>query len=108
MIADNAFDALLAEALASPERPVDRLFVAHTQALVAEAERFRRWRRRALRQLGSEALVLGAMAGAASTIARAPLPQAVVGQAPSLIPAAIGLALVMWAAAATRRGRAFG
>ena len=108
MTAHDAFDAFLAETLAPPARPADRLFVAHTQAMVAEAERYRRWHRRALRQLGSEALVLGAIAGAVLTVGRAPVAQAILSQVPYMAPAMLALALVAWAAAVTRRGRAFG
>jgi hypothetical protein len=105
MNADPDFDALLGEALAPPVRPPDRIFVARTEAMVAEAARFERWRRRALRQFASEVLVVGALAAAAVTVARAPLAQTMLSQAPFVAPVAIALALVTWAALATRGGR---
>lgn len=104
MIDDRKFDALLGEALAPDARAPDRLFVARIQSAVAETERFRRWRRRALHQLGSEALILGAIAGAALTLAHAPLWQIVFAQVPFAAPAAIGAMILLWLALAPRRG----
>lgn len=103
MTTDDPFDALLGEALAPPARSADGLFVARVQAAVAEAERFRRWRRRALRQVGSEALVLFGLAGAAFTLARIPLAQQLLAGAPFAAPALGGLLVIGWLALALPR-----
>ena len=101
---DSEFDALLNEALAPPARTPDRLFTARVQAAVAETERFRRWRRRALHRIGSEAMILGALAGAAVTLAQGPLPRALLAQVPLAAPAALGALLLLWFALAGRKG----
>ena len=106
MTTDDPFDALLGNALAPRARPADGLFVARVQAAVAEAERFRRWRRRALRQVGSEALILFGLAGAAFTLARIPIAQQLLAEAPFAAPALGGLLLLGWLALALPRSGA--
>ena len=103
MTDDDAFDALLAEMLAPPARSEDRSFVARVAAAVAEAERFRAWRRRALRRLGSEALILIGLAGAALTLARAPGVEQALAQSAFAAPAVIGAVLVLWLALSPQR-----
>lgn len=105
-MSDDEFDALLAGALAPPRRAPDPAFVARVDAAVAEAERFRAWRRRALRRLGSEALVLLALAGAAATLARAPAMAEAMTGAPLALPAALGAVLLGWLALSPQRGPA--
>ena len=100
---EDEFDALLANALGPPARPADRGFVTRVDAAIAEAERFRGWRRRALRRVGSEALVLLALAGAAATLARAPdIAEALAG-APFALPAVAGAVIVAWLALTQQR-----
>ena len=101
---DDPFDALLSDALAPPVRLPDQTFVARAHTAISEAERFRRWRRRALRQIASEALVLTGLAGAAITLAQIPAVGEVLGGAPLAIPAAAGLLLVAWLALGQPRG----
>ena len=101
---DDPFDALLSDALAPPVRLPDQTFVARAHTAIAEAERFRRWRRRALRQIASEALVLTGLAGAAITLAEIPAVGEVLGGAPLAIPAATGLLLIAWLALGQPRG----
>ena len=105
---DDEFDALLAETFAPPRRGPDRAFVARIGAAVAEAERFRAWRRRALRRLGSEALVLLALAGAAATLARDPGVAEALAASPFAIPAAVGALFIAWLALSPQRGTAIG
>ena len=106
MTTDDPFDTLLAEALAPPPGPADRLFVARAQAAIAEAERFRRWRRRALSQLGSEALVLFGLAGAALTLAQIPMAREVLTSVPFAAPSAASAVLLAWLLLARQRGPA--
>ncbi len=103
MTTDDPFDALLGNALAPPVRPADGMFVARVQAAIAEAERFRRWRRRALRKVGSEALILLGLAGAAFTLARIPVAQQLLDSVPLAAPALGGLLLLGWLALALPR-----
>lgn len=104
---DDDFDSLLGSVLAPPQRAPDHAFVARIDAAVAEAERFRAWRRRALRRAGSEALVLLALAGAAATLARAPGLAETLAAAPFAVPAAVGAVFVAWLALSPQRGSAF-
>ena len=101
---DDPFNALLSDALTPPVRLPDRTFVARAQAAIAEAERFRRWRRRALRQIGSEALALTGLAGAAITLAQIPAIGEVLSGAPLAVPAAAGILLLAWLALGKPRG----
>ena len=102
----DPLDALLGNALGPPTRRADRLFVARVQAAVAEAERFRRWRRRALRQVGSEALTLVGLAGAAFTLARIPVAQQLLAGVPFATPTLGALLLLGWLALAMPRSGA--
>ena len=104
---DDPFDALLAGALAPPARAPDHAFAARIGVAVAEAERFRAWRRRALRRLGSEALILFGLAGAALTRARAPGIERLFEEVTFATPAAAGLVLVLWLALSPQRGSVF-
>jgi len=104
---DDPFDAFLADALAPPVRTPDTGFAARVGVAIAEAERFRAWRRRALRRLGSEALILFGLAGAAMTLARAPGIERML-EVPFAAPAAAGLVLVLWLALSPPRGTVFG
>ena len=106
MITDDPFDALLAGTLAPPARSADGLFVARAQAAIAEAERFRRWRRRAMRQVGSEALMLCGLAGAALTLAQVPLARDVLAGVPLAAPSLVGALLLAWLALGRQPGSA--
>lgn len=61
---------------------------------------------RALHRLGSEALVLLALAGAAATLARAPAMAEAMAGAPLALPAALGAVLLGWLALSPQRGPA--
>ena len=65
------FELYLAQALAPEEREPDRAFVRHVQAQVALDRRFRAERRAILRQLGLEAVGLGAITGGLLWLGRA-------------------------------------
>lgn len=81
---EKEFDALLQGALAPPERPADRGFVVRIDRAVAESERYRAARARLLRQLASEGLAMGAVAGSLFMLSRLPAFQAALGAAPDL------------------------
>lgn len=101
---DQAFDALLAQELAVPERAPDRAFVARVDRAVAEAQRYRRWRTRLVRDLIGEGLTFAAMAGSFAMLSRAPGLSDALPDAPGMIwPLAFALLLV-WMA--SRRGAA--
>jgi hypothetical protein len=104
MSSKDTFDALLSAALVPPLRPADRMFVARVQAAVFSAERARRWRRRALQQIGSEALVLLALAGAGITLAQVPAIGGTLAGVPFAAPAAVGALFLGWLALAQQRG----
>ncbi|HEX2763036.1 MAG TPA: hypothetical protein VHM92_04200 [Allosphingosinicella sp.] len=84
MIGESELDALLQEALAPPDRPADRGFVARLDRVVAEAERYRAARALLLRQLASEGLAAGAIAGSLFMLAQIPGLRAAIGAAPGL------------------------
>jgi len=105
---DDPFDTFLADALAPPTRASDPGFTTRIGVAIAEAERFRAWRRRALRRLGSEALILFGLAGAAMTLARAPGVERLLNEVTFAGPAAAGLVLVLWLALSPQRGTVFG
>ena len=103
----DPFDVLLSQALAPPARAADQAFLARAQAAIAEAERFRRWRRRALRRVGSEALLLTGLAGAGLTLAQVPAIGEVLSGVPLAAPAVAGMLLLGWLALGQpRSGRA--
>jgi hypothetical protein len=100
----DPFDALLSNALSPPDRAVDQAFVNRTQTAISEAERFRRWRRLALRKIGSETLFLAGLSGAAITCAQIPGIGEVLGDAPLGVPAIVGMVLLAWLALGQQRG----
>jgi hypothetical protein len=104
MTSDESFDALLSDILAPPSGAADSAFAVRAQAAVAEAERFRRWRRRALRQVASEARMLAGLAGAAITIVQVPLIGEMLSGVPLAAPALIGALLLTWLALGQTRG----
>ena len=61
---DAALQALLRSGLAPPLREPDAEFVAQVSAAIAEAERYRRWRASFRRQLVTDLLTIGGIAGA--------------------------------------------
>jgi hypothetical protein len=93
---DRAFDALLAGALAPPEGPADRAFVARVDLAVAEAERYRVVRAAMRRQLVSEALAVAAVGGSLATVAQVPGIRAALADAPSLAWPAVLALLLFW------------
>jgi hypothetical protein len=95
-IDDPAFDQLLGEALAPPERPADRGFVVSVERAVAESERYRRWRRALLRQLVSETLALAAVAASLAFIAQVPAVRDTLEKAPGLAWSALLALLLFW------------
>jgi hypothetical protein len=99
---DLEFDALLREALAPPERPADARFVRRVDLAVAEAERYRLWRARMLRQLTSEALAVAALAGSLACVAQVPELRAALAQTPELAWPALLLLLLFWLMIRTR------
>ena len=101
---DNELDILLGEALAPPEGPADRGFVLRVERSVAEEERYRKWRSAFLRQLATEALALSALGASFALIARVPMVEAALTDAPGLIWAALVLLLLVWALLRGRGG----
>jgi hypothetical protein len=95
---DAGFDAMLAEALAPPDRAADRAFVALVDGAVAESERYRRQRAGLRRQLGGEMLALAALAGSIAVIARIPDVRAALAEAPNLAWPALLSLLIFWVA----------
>ena len=93
---DRELDILLGEALAPPEGPADRGFVLRVERVVAEEQRYRKWRSAFLRQLATEALALAALGGSFAVIARVPMVEALLTDAPGLIWAAMVLLLLVW------------
>jgi hypothetical protein len=67
--ANDASD-LLAAALRPESRAPDPRFVARVRLAIVEEERYRKWRKSALRRLGSDALILIGLAGPAMGAAR--------------------------------------
>jgi hypothetical protein len=90
-----------------PARSADRDFAARVGVAVAEAERFRAWRRRALRRLAGDALILVALAGAVLTAASAPAIAPVLADISLAAPAAASLVLVLWLVLTPQRRSAF-
>src|SRR3954447_14932149 len=93
---DADFDALLRHALAPPERPGDRHFVARVERSVIEADRYRRSRRALLRQFVSEGLALAAVCGAAIFVGQVPAVREALDQAPGLICPAFLALFLFW------------
>lgn len=93
---DEKLDILLGEALAPPDGPADRGFVLRVERSVAEEERYGKWRSAFLRQLATEAAALAALAGSFALIARVPMVEAMLTDAPGLIWAALVLLLLVW------------
>ncbi len=103
-IDDLGLDLLLGEALAPPERPADRSFVLRVERAVAEAERFRRRRAGLLRQIGTEALALGAVASSLGYIAQAPHVREALERAPELGWLTLPVLFLFWALVRGRGG----
>lgn len=95
-IDDRGLDLLLSEALAPPERPADRGFVRRVERGVAEAERYRRRRAGLLRQLGSEALALGAVAASLAFVVQAPQIREALERAPELGWLTLPILFLIW------------
>lgn len=94
---DAELDRLLREALAPSEGPADRGFVLRVDRAVAEAERYRRWRARLLRELASEALAVGAAAASLGFVAQVSAVREALDRAPGLgLPAILALLLFWW------------
>jgi hypothetical protein len=84
VIEDREFDALLQGTLAPPDRPADRGFVVRVDRALAEVDRYRTARARLLRQLASEGLAVGAIAGSLATLAQIPGLRVALGASPGL------------------------
>ena len=93
---EDALDGLLSEMLASPERPVDTVFVARVDKAVAEAKRHRRLVRSLRSQLITEALALLAIGGGVAVLTQAPQINALVVGAPWLFWPALLMLFLMW------------
>ena len=93
---DSELDLLLREALAPPKGPADRAFVLRVERVVAEAERYRRWRARLWRQLAAESLALGAVGASLALIAQVPQVREALGRAPGLGWSALLAMLLVW------------
>ena len=93
---DQALEALLRAGLAPPSREPDAAFVAGVDAAVAEAERYRRWRTRFRRQLTTDLLTFGGIAGAFATLSRAPAVNEMLARTPALAWSIPMLLLLGW------------
>jgi hypothetical protein len=90
------FDALLAETLAPPQRPVDAAFVARVDRAVLESERYRRWRANLWRQLAGELLALGALAASLVAIGQVPDVRTALAEAPTAAWPALLSLIMLW------------
>ena len=70
MTTANDASELLAEALRPEARAPDQRFAARVRLAIIEEERYRKWRKTAIRRLGSDALILIGLAGPAMGAAR--------------------------------------
>ena len=70
MTTANDPSELLAEALRPATRAPDHRFGARVRLAIVEEERYRKWRKAAFKRLGSDALILIALAGPAMGAAR--------------------------------------
>jgi hypothetical protein len=93
---EAGFEALLKRELAPSDAPAESAFVARVDRAVAEADLYRRTRRRILRQLGSEGLAVAAVGASLAFIARVPEVREALTQAPGLLSVAGLLLLLFW------------
>ncbi len=101
---DQAFDAMLAEALAPPKRDKDAAFIAKVDRAVIERERYLRQRASLRRQLGGEMLALAALGGSVALLARIPDVRTALSEAPTMAWPAL-LSLVLFWLVVTRMQR---
>lgn len=95
MMNEAEFDALLKAELEPPTGPVDMAFVTRVDRTILEAERYRASRAALKRQLGTEALAVGAIGGSLAVLAQAPGVREALSAAPGLgWTALLGLMLV--------------
>jgi hypothetical protein len=93
---EAGFEALLKRELAPSEAPAESAFVARVDRAVAEADLYRRARRRILRQLASEGLAVAAIGASLAFIARVPDVREALTQTPELLSVAGLLLLLFW------------
>lgn len=93
---DSAFDAMLAEALAPPERGKDPGFIAKVDRAVVERERYLRKRSALRRQLGGEMLALAALGASIALISRIPDVRIAMAEAPIPAWSALLSLLLFW------------
>ena len=93
---EASFDALLKKELAPIEGPADRAFVARVDHAVAEAELYRRARRRIVGQLATEGLAVGAVAASLAFVARIPEIRDALTRTPELGWPALLLLFLFW------------
>lgn len=103
-------DRLLGElfgALAPVDRPVDAEFVNRVELQVAELERWRLWRARAVRRWITDVLATAAIAAAAAFISLAPSAAAQIGARPELLSVGLLAMLLCWVGASAGKPRPF-
>lgn len=93
---DVELDALLKRELAPPAGLAEPAFVARVDRAVAEAERYRQWRSRILRQLMTELAAAAAIGGSFAFVAQAPEVRDTLARAPGLAWPALLLLLLLW------------
>jgi hypothetical protein len=93
---EAGFEALLKKEFAPPAGPADRAFVARVDQAVAEADLYRRVRRRILNQLATEALAVAAIAASLAFVARIPQIRDALTRTPELAWPAVLLLLLFW------------
>jgi hypothetical protein len=102
--ADPELDALLASALAPPDAPADRDFVARVDRVLTEAELYRRWQASMMHDLIADTGTFAALAGSLLFLLQAPYLREALADAPALAwPMALCL-FVAWIV--SRRSRA--
>ena len=94
---DPAFDAFLAKALAPPEGPADRSFVARVDRAVLADELYRRQRKALWRRFGGETLGIAAVGASLAVMTRIPDLGTMLGEAsPLALPALLALPLLLF------------
>lgn len=92
----DAFDRLLAEALAPADRPADPAFVARVDRAIVADSIYRRQRAMLWRRFGGETLAIGAVGASLAMLARMPDLRALLAQASDVaLPALLALPLLL-------------